>query len=143
MTVGFIYFASCGRLWISIGGHRSRLDPVSLELKLINGNGNTPRSNAEKAAHINFSSLDFAVRGGLHVGNPGDIIAVFVSQPFADDIVALHARQRARLGSRLGRLLSLCRFLEWLFGGSLLGRSALPRPSAIRFAVLALGACSA
>ncbi len=125
MTIGFPLLRFVRQILDLIGGHRSRLDMVSLEVKLINGNGNTPRSSAEKAADINSSGLDFAVRGGLHVGNFGDIIAVFVSQPFADDIVALHVRQRAGLRSRLARLLSLCRFLEWLFGGSLLGRSAL------------------
>ncbi len=59
MTVGFYLLRFVRLIADLIGGHRTRLDPVSLELKFINGNGNTPCANAEKAAHIN---LDFAVR---------------------------------------------------------------------------------
>ena len=53
MTVGFYLLRFVRLIADLIGGHRSRLDPVSFELKFINGNGNTPCANAEKAAHIN------------------------------------------------------------------------------------------
>ena len=81
MTVGF-YLLRFVRLIADLSAViERRLDPVSLELKFINGTATRLAPMPRKPP----TSMDFAVR------HPGDIIAVFVSQPFADDIVALHA----------------------------------------------------
>ena len=96
-----------------IGGQRSRLDPVSLTLKIIYGNVNTPCSDAEKAANINSDGLDFAVRRRFNVLNLGDAIAVFVIEIIADNIVPLQVRDGVL---RRSGLLGAARLRCWLSG---------------------------
>ena len=127
--------ADCGCVRCS-----TKLDPVSFDMDCVSRNRYPPRPYAEKAADINFHSLDLAVRSHLHVLNAGDGIAIVVVKLFAHHVAALHAgegilrRRLVRSGFCLfltGRLLCwlsgcLRGFLHRLFGSGLLHRAALP-----------------